>query len=97
MPGIGGNSLLFAASSIGFYPRFQFLTRVERHHPPSRNRDFFARFGIAHRTLLFVAEIEIAVASVFVLFTLLLSGAHFFVKCLDNILCLAFVLSKLFL
>src|SRR5690606_34401190 len=61
-PGIGGSSLLFPGSSIGFHARLQLLTGPESHDSPGSYRNFLTRFRVSARPLILVAQIEVAEA-----------------------------------
>src|SRR5688572_3118982 len=94
LPGIGGSSLLFPGSSIGFDSRFQFLTGAKRHYAASGDRNLFAGFWVSPGSFVFVTEIEVSEAGKLDLLPDRKRRSQVFEKRIDELAGLAFVQAK---
>jgi hypothetical protein len=74
----------------------EFLAGVESHHPPRRNRHFFASLGIAAGALWLLAALEIAKTGQFDDIALFERQTDFIEEGLDNVLGFAFVQTHFF-
>src|SRR5699024_8987113 len=57
---MAGSSALLPGSSIAFHPHLEFLSRTKSYHAPRGYGDLFAGLGVASRSLVLVAQIEVA-------------------------------------
>src|SRR3569623_609942 len=86
-----GSSLLLPCSSIGLESDLELLSRTERHHPARRDRNLLAGLGVTPRTLVFLAQIEIAETRQLHLLPFLECVAHHLVEGVDEFLGLTLV------
>src|SRR4051794_28034732 len=90
-----GSSSLFFGSSISLDSRLQFLPRTESHNASRADGNLLARFRVASRTLVFIAQVEIAEAGKLDLFAVGERMSHFLEEQVDEFARFAFVEAQL--
>src|SRR6187549_2116589 len=90
-----GSSSLFFGSSISLDSRLQFLTGTERHNASRADGNLLARFRVTSRSLVLVAQVEIAEAGKLDLFAVGERVAHFLEEQIHELTRFAFVETQL--
>src|SRR5574337_222441 len=88
---MAGSSVLFPWSSIALDSYLEFLSRPERHHAPSGDRNLLAGLRVAPGPLVLQSQIEIAEAGQLYLFAVFQGSADHLEIGVHELFCLALV------